>query len=178
MILSTDCWETTQVIQDSLLPETKLLFAQFDNQEYLQVEKDSNHIGIQWSGAVAVGDCVRIARETLNDQVFTRGFGKSHLRMIGDKETVDMGTTEALDFVSTRGEDVDFVTLSYELCAITWLSSALKLKTDTVPHTEISYGAKTTNLPKLVEFMRRTATPHVAHALKQSTQPLSVILQK
>lgn len=172
MTVDTDSWDTTKVIQDSLSPEIKLLFAQFLGEEYIQVERASDGVGLQWSGNVAVSQCVKLAHESLREQASSSLRCVSYVSIPSDPTLEELPTPDMEQLVESRGAEITWLSAGYENCVVGWRGARRKLVTDSVSHREIAFSAETTNPQRLFDYIGKTATPQVISALRMSTQPL------
>lgn len=172
MTIETNSWLTTRVTQESRVPEINLLFAQFPGEEYLQVERAIDGVGVMWSGNVAVAQCVNLAHESLREQARSSERCVSYLSIPSEPALDELSTPELEQLLASRGTEVSWLSAGYESCVIGWREAQRKLVSDSIRHREIAFSAETTSPQRLLDFIGKTATQQVATALQRSAQPL------
>lgn len=177
MAVNTEIWNPTRVDQESVIPELNLLFAQFPGDEYVHVEAEKDGFSLMWSGKTNIKETILLSHDILPKYTGSNDC-TSRIKLKNGEEFDDVDTRHAEQMVlGSAAARFAYFEGGYTESIIAWRSPQIKMKTDTMPHIEISLNARNVDLPRIVRFIGRTGTGRISEALQRSTQPLSSALE-
>lgn len=164
-------WDAVRVVDQSNIPEVDLLYAEFENEEYIHTEADESGIGIMWSSQLGLSAIIEAAHTHMgiaedNDEYWSRVQFK-------DGADQEMNPVKIEQIALNQESDVRYYTGAYGEGLLSWRRPQVKMKDGKILHAEICYSAEHPRLEAIVNLISTTATQQVVEAIKRNPSPLA-----
>lgn len=176
--MSERAWETVRIIDTPVDPVgINLFYAEFTNEEYVQVEVTESGQSVMWSTSLDLDATIRAKFQIFGEALDDKKLWSMLVRNAVDGPEELVANPAEIDRIATTGnDDVTNYSAGYADKVLFWRAPQVKLRNGTIKHCEIAYSSEAIDREKLCAFMGATATPQVIKALELSTAPIVDIL--
>lgn len=163
-------WNATRIEDKSQISGVGLLYAEFEEDEYVHIEVDESGQITMWSTTDSLSEYLDKVRSVAgvpsdNEQLASRLVFSDGTEINGVPSIIE---AEAL----RRADDVAYFEAGYDDSIVVWTRPKLKMVYSTTPHAEAAFSSEHTGRERLLALFAQSATSRVVEAVASDSSPI------